>query len=104
MKRLWTFYPMRPHRFCGIAIVLAASCAFLSPSRAQTFSQQGPPLVGTGAVGEAEQGWFVALSGDGNTAIVGGPGDNSGAGAAWVFTRSGRVWTQQAVSSLARMQ
>ena len=51
-------------------------------------------LVGTGAVGSGEQGQSVALSGDGNTAIVGGPGDNSG-GAAWVFTRSNGVWTQQ---------
>jgi len=40
-----------------------------------------------------------------DTAIVGGPGDNpwdrsvpfgfGAAGAAWVFTRSGSVWTQQ---------
>jgi hypothetical protein len=38
----------------------------------------------------------VALSADGNTAIVGGPSDNSQAGAAWVFSRSGGgVWTQQ---------
>ena len=59
------------------------------------FSQQGPKLVGTGAVGPAEQGWSVALSADGNTAIVGGLADNRVAGAAWVFTRSGGVWTQQ---------
>jgi hypothetical protein len=37
-------------------------------------TQQGTKLVGTGAVGAAE-GISVALSGDGNTAIVGGPGD-----------------------------
>src|SRR4030095_10546882 len=46
-----------------------------------------------------------ALSADGNTAILGGPGDNpwdrsapfglGAAGAAWVFSRSGGVWTQQ---------
>jgi hypothetical protein len=35
------------------------------------------------------------VSADGNTAIVGGPGDNSGTGAAWVYTRSGGAWTQQ---------
>jgi hypothetical protein len=52
--------------------------------------------LGTGAVGGAEQGYSVALSADGNTAIVGGPVDNSFAGAVWVFTRSsGGVWTQQ---------
>jgi hypothetical protein len=59
------------------------------------WTQQGSKLFGSGAVGVAEQGWSVALSADGNTAIVGGLGDNSNAGAAWVFTRSGGVWTQQ---------
>jgi photosystem II stability/assembly factor-like uncharacterized protein len=59
------------------------------------FSQQGPKLVGTGAVGNAGQGTSVSLSADGNTAIVGGYLDNSNAGAAWVWTRSGGVWTQQ---------
>src|SRR5262249_27561173 len=56
------------------------------------WSQQGAKLVGTGANGTAQQGWSVALSGDGNTAIVGGNLDNSSAGAVWVFTRSGGVW------------
>jgi hypothetical protein len=41
------------------------------------------------------QGTSVAISGDGNTAIVGGIYDNSNAGAAWVYTRSGGVWSQQ---------
>jgi hypothetical protein len=60
------------------------------------WSQQGPKLVGTGAVGNAQQGVSVSLSGDGNTAIVGGPADNNFAGAAWVYTRLGGVWSQQA--------
>jgi hypothetical protein len=59
------------------------------------WSQQGPKLVAGGAIGPAEQGWSVALSGDGNTAIVGGGNDNNGVGATWVFTRSNGVWTQQ---------
>ena len=37
----------------------------------------------------------MSLSADGNTAIVGGDDDNGDAGAAWVWTRSGGVWTQQ---------
>jgi hypothetical protein len=71
------------------------------------WTQQGPKLVGSGAVGAAGQGTSVALSADGNTAIVSGPGDNSGAGAVWVFIRRDGVWTQQgdklvlAVNSLA---
>jgi hypothetical protein len=59
------------------------------------FSQQGPKLVGTGVVGSAEQGFSVAMSADGNTAIVGGFQDNSNAGAAWVYIRNGGVWGQQ---------
>jgi FG-GAP repeat len=59
------------------------------------WSQQGPKLVGTGATGNSHQGTSVALSADGNTALVGGPFDNDHAGAAWVFTRSGGVWRQQ---------
>jgi hypothetical protein len=59
------------------------------------WSPQGTKLVGTGAVGNAQQGSSVALSADGNTAIVGGPGDSSQVGAAWIFTRSGGVWSQQ---------
>ncbi|WP_204307288.1 hypothetical protein, partial [Enterobacter hormaechei] len=46
-------------------------------------TQQGSKLVGTGAVGNANQVRSVSLSADGNTAIVGGYGDNGGAGAAW---------------------
>ena len=41
------------------------------------------------------QGFTVALSGDGDTALVGGWEDNIGAGALWVFMRNGAVWTQQ---------
>jgi hypothetical protein len=59
------------------------------------WSQQGSKIVGTGAVGSAFQGQSVAISSDGNTAIVGGYQDNGGKGAAWIFTRSDTVWTQQ---------
>lgn len=59
------------------------------------WTQQGAKLVGTGAVGAAAQGYAVSLSADGNTALVGGYGDNSNRGAAWIFTRSSGVWTQQ---------
>jgi uncharacterized repeat protein (TIGR01451 family) len=59
------------------------------------WTQESPKLVGAGETGLAEQGFAVAISGDGNTAIVGGPFDDSGTGAAWIWTRSGGVWTQQ---------
>jgi hypothetical protein len=68
--------------------------------------QQGTKLVGTGAIGDALQGTSVALSDDGNTAIVGGYDDNGGAGAAWVYTRKGGlsdgVWSQQGAKLVGR--
>ena len=73
----------------------SAGAAWVFTRSGGVWTQQGTKLVGTGAVGAAQQGVSVALSADGNTAIVGGPADNSSAGAAWVFTRSGGVWTQQ---------
>src|SRR5438876_743002 len=68
-----------------------------APAPAQ-FAQQGPKLIGRDAVGPfpAFQGFSVSLSADGNTAIVGGPDDNGNAGAAWVYSRSGAMWNQQA--------
>jgi len=48
------------------------------------WTQQGNKLVGTPALWSAFQGWSVALSADGNTAIVGGPGDSNNIGAAAV--------------------
>ena len=72
-----------------------AGAAWVFARSGGVWSPQGPKLVGTGAVGSAFQGYAVSLSGDGNTAIIGGDYDNSGVGAAWVFTRSGGIWTQQ---------
>lgn len=60
-----------------------------------TWTQQGSKLVGSDATTDAQQGTSVSISGDGNTVVVGGPNDNAGIGAAWVYTSSGGVWTQQ---------
>ena len=43
----------------------------------------------------------MALSADGNTALIGGPGDDGDVGAAWVFTRSGAPGRSRARSSPA---
>ncbi|MCA2554290.1 MAG: T9SS type A sorting domain-containing protein [Microcystis sp. M04BS1] len=72
-----------------------AGAAWVYTRSGGSWSQQGSKLVGTGAVGSAGQGVSVSLSADGNTAIVGGNNDNNGAGAAWVYTRSGGSWSQQ---------
>ena len=80
--------------FARTAVVMAAWTS-TRLTEAQSFVQQGGKLIGTGAVGSAFQGTGVALSADGNTAIVGGLLDNKGVGAAWVYTRSGGTWSQQ---------
>jgi trimeric autotransporter adhesin len=66
---------------------------------------------GCGGAFDGHAGWGVAVSGDGNTVVVGAPheaggaggvnanqNDNTahGAGAAYVFARSGSTWVQQA--------
>ena len=73
----------------------AAGAAWVWTRSGGVWTQQGSKLVGTGAVGAANQGYSVSLSADGNTAIVGGSETMVDAGAAWVWTRSGGVWTQQ---------
>jgi PKD repeat protein len=60
-----------------------------------TWTQQGPALTGGGEVGEGRFGSSVALSADGDTALIGAPDDYDDTGAAWVFTRSGTAWTQE---------
>jgi FG-GAP repeat len=66
------------------------------------FVQQAGPLASSEVKALAEQGYSVALSADGDTAIVGGPAykeTNPGEvfrGAAWIYVRSGSTWTQQA--------
>ena len=86
---------VRSLRIVGLSVLALDALLFSSQMALAQFSQQGPKLVGTGAIGTAGQGFSVSLSSDGNTAIVGGPVDNNQAGAAWIYTRSGGVWTQQ---------
>lgn len=62
-----------------------AGAAWVWTRTGSTWNQTGNKLFGTGAIGNAQQGYFVAMSGDGRTALVGGNGDNGSAGATWVF-------------------
>lgn len=59
-----------------------------------TWIQQGSKLIGSGITGFSNQGWSVSLSSDGNTLAIGGPGDDTGLGATWIFTRNNGIWTQ----------
>jgi lipocalin len=72
------------NNFLGAAWVFARSGA--------TWAQQGPKFVGAGTP-EGLQGYALALSGDGNTFIVGAPEDAGGS--AWVFTRAAGAWSRQ---------
>ena len=61
-----------------------------------TWSQQREDLIGV-ARSNDEEGYSVALSAEGNTALIGGPDDEEGEpGAAWNSTRSGTTWSEQA--------
>ena len=66
-----------------------------TPRAIGQFLQQGAKLVGDGGISATDQGAAVAVSADGNTAVVGGPDDNDAIGAVWVFTRTGGAWNQQ---------
>jgi hypothetical protein len=77
---------------CGVAPGRAAAMSLL----ANPFLQQGEKLAATGVNELAEQGSSVAISANGDTALVGGRAYDGYDGAAWVYTRSGSTWTQQA--------
>jgi hypothetical protein len=59
-----------------------------------TWSQEGPRLTGAGDIGLGQFGSSVAVSSDGNTALIGAPGDRGSFGSASVFRRVGSRWIQ----------
>jgi hypothetical protein len=71
-----------------------AGAAWVFVRRGGTWSQEGEKLVGADITGPAGVGRAVAISADGNTAVAGGPNDDSGKGAVWIFTRRAGVWRQ----------
>jgi len=60
------------------------------------WTQQGGALTAHDGVASDYLGWSVALSADGEIALIGADGRSSSLGATYVFTRSGAVWTEQA--------
>jgi len=60
-----------------------------------SWTQDGTALASRDGSMESRFGGSVALSDDGTTALIGGPGDSSYAGAAWVFVRTPAGWSQQ---------
>jgi Divergent InlB B-repeat domain/FG-GAP repeat len=86
----------RAFRLCLGALVWAALLCLTPPAMADFTQANVPKLIASDPVGSAgRQGFSVAVSADGDIAIIGVPFDNSGAGAAWIFTRSGETWTQR---------
>ena len=66
------------------------------PLTIDPFLQQGNRILAGGELGNGWFGFSVAISADGNTALVGGHIDNGAKGAAWVFRRTADVWSQEA--------
>jgi hypothetical protein len=82
----------------GPASVVAAGAAYVFTRTGTTWTQQAK-LVAADARAGANLGWSVALAGD--TIVLGAPNDRppNGAfrgGSAYVFTRTGTTWAQQA--------
>ncbi len=72
----------------------STGAAYVFTRSGNTYSQ-AQTLTALGGVANDTFGYSVALSADGNTALVGAVGRNS-MGAAYVFTRSGGVYSQTA--------
>jgi hypothetical protein len=62
-----------------------------------TTTQEGDKLIGSGATNDAQQGYAIAISSNGNTMAVGGPHDANDTGAVWVYRRSGSLWLQEMI-------
>jgi Ca2+-binding RTX toxin-like protein len=82
--------PARAAR-AAIGAVLALTALLALPGSALALEQK---LIASDGAEFAQAGNSVAV--DGNTLVVGAPGDAAGAGAAYVFTRSASTWTQVA--------
>ena len=72
----------------------AQGAVFVFTRSGSTWSQQGELTASDGAA-QDEFARAIAISPDGNTALIGAPRHNN-VGAAYVFTRSGGTWTQRA--------
>jgi hypothetical protein len=70
--------------------------AYVFTRSGSTWTQQGGALTAHDGVAPDDFGWAVALSADGDTALIGADGKSSSRGAAYIFTRTGADWTEQA--------
>jgi hypothetical protein len=95
--RLRVIWPRRPSRLLRVRVLVSATLLLSSQPAPAQFTRQAPKLVGRTDFGtpavQAYHGQSVALSVDGNTAIVSGFSDNSNTGTAWVFTMKSCSYT-----------
>jgi hypothetical protein len=79
--------------------------AWMFTRSGEKWTQQGEKLTASGEYGEGQVGWSVALSANGDVALLGAPfeekehcppsSNTTGeCGAVWTFIRSGEKWTQ----------
>ncbi len=86
----------------GNTALVGEPSATTMPGSAWVFTRSGTTwtrsaaLTGEGGSGEGRFGKSVALSADGQTALIGDPSASSQHGKAWVFTHGGSGWTRAA--------
>jgi IPT/TIG domain/FG-GAP repeat len=81
----------------ALALLIASAGAGAQPLTSNPLFERYEELTSAGALSDARLGRAVAMSADGVTALLGGPGEETSAGAAWTFGGPGLPITQQAV-------
>ena len=80
----------------GLLLLIAATGAEAQPLTSNPLFERDEAITSADALSNAHLGRAVAMSADGVTALVGGPGEETSAGAAWTFGGPGLTITQQA--------
>jgi hypothetical protein len=78
----------------GTNTLFSAGAAYIFTWSGTSWSEQ-QKIQASDIQGNSNFGASVAISDDGNTAIVGARGEDTSTGAAYIFTRSNSNWTQQ---------
>ena len=84
---------------------IGAAWVFFRESGRTTWAQQGAKLVAKAGeeTGNGAFGYSVSIAATkGEYALIGAPADKEGAGAAWVFLRTGTAWAQQGEKKIAK--
>lgn len=80
----------------------ARGAAFTYVRNGDAWDRFGGVLTGAGEKVSAYYGSSVAISSDGKIALIGGPSDDEGIGAAWAYTRTPSGWKQLGAKLLPR--